>query len=242
MDIISQVGAALQYTHDRGVVHRDVKPGNVLVRIESDGRWRMLLADFGVARGIEANSQRTQITGTFAYMAPELFDGKVSPASDQYALAVMAFQLLAGRAPFEGDLGALTRAHMYEPPPALRGFNPAVPQAVQDAIERALAKKPEDRFPTVAAFVEALRRGAGVSAPLGAGAFRRVDQRWRAPGPPPLPATIGAASPVAPEWPPRAPITPPLTPIAAHPARRFGRLALVAIASLVLLAALAGLI
>jgi len=244
VDVIGQVASALQYTHDRGVVHRDVKPGNVLIRIESDGRWRMLLADFGVARGIEANSQRTQITGTFAYMAPELFDGKVSPASDQYALAVMAFQLLAGRAPFEGDLGALTRAHMYEAPPSLRAFNPAVPQGVQDAIERALAKKPEDRFPTVAAFADALRQGAGVSAPLGVGAATSAVGAASGVlnGPPPLPVVAPVAP--APEWPPRAPETPVLgaTPPSQRPPSRLGRLWLVGIASLVLLAALAGLI
>ncbi|MEO7000293.1 MAG: serine/threonine-protein kinase, partial [Ktedonobacterales bacterium] len=125
-DIIGQVASALQYTHDRNVVHRDIKPGNVLVRIDPNGHWQMLLADFGVARGLEGTSQRTQVTGTFAYMAPEQFSGKYSPASDQYALAVMAYQLLAGRAPFEGGLATLTRAHLEEPPPPLRSFNASV--------------------------------------------------------------------------------------------------------------------
>src|SRR5690349_3428198 len=85
LDLLGQLGDALQYVHDNGVVHRDVKPGNVLVKVQPNGRWRILLADFGVARGLDASSQRTQVTGTFAFMSPEQFSGKFGPASDQYA-------------------------------------------------------------------------------------------------------------------------------------------------------------
>jgi tRNA A-37 threonylcarbamoyl transferase component Bud32 len=161
-DIINQVASALSYTHQHGVVHRDVKPGNVLIRVEPNGHWHVLLADFGVARSVEVDSQRTQVTGTFIYMAPEQFSAKFSPASDQYALAVMTFQLLAGKPPFDGDLASLTRAHMYEPPPSLHAINPIVPAAVDAVLARGLAKDPAKRYPSVADFNAALRTAAGV--------------------------------------------------------------------------------
>ena len=167
-DLIGQVASALQYTHDHDVVHRDVKPGNILIRIEPDGHWRMLLADFGVARGAETTTQQTLVTGTFAYMAPEQFSGKFSPASDQYALAIVAYQLLAGRPPFEGDVAELTREHLYETPPSLRSLNPAVTPAVEAVILRALAKDPAQRYPSVRQFADAFRAAA-------TGATRMMD-------------------------------------------------------------------
>src|SRR5262249_14839792 len=118
------------------------------------------LADFGVARGLDSSSQRTQVTGTFAFMAPEQFSGKFSPASDQYALGVLAFLLLGGRTPFDGDLAALTRAHMFDPPPSLCALNRTVPVELEAVINRALAKGPADRWPSVLAFTQALKAAA----------------------------------------------------------------------------------
>ncbi len=169
VNLVGQVAAALQYTHDRGVVHRDVKPGNILLRALDNGSWQALLADFGVARAMSAQSQRTQVTGTFAYMAPEQFGGTFSPASDQYALGIVAYLLLVGRPPFEGDLATVSQGHLNQPPPSLRAFNPAITPAVDVVVRRALAKQPGDRYPSVAAFGQALREAlaapANVTAP-----------------------------------------------------------------------------
>ena len=157
VDIIGQVAGALQYTHEHGVIHSDVKPGNVLAQIEPDGRWHVLLADFGIARSGDTVASRNVVEGTAAYMAPEQFHGTVSAACDQYALGVMAYQLLAGRTPFVGGFLELAFAHVHKNPASLRALNPAVPAAGEAVILRAMAKQPAERYPSVAAFAAALR-------------------------------------------------------------------------------------
>jgi serine/threonine-protein kinase len=158
--ITRELAAALHHAHGRGVVHRDVKPENVLL---DDGR--ALLADFGIARA-SADLRATQTltatgisVGTPAYMSPEqataerTLDGK----SDQYSLACVLYEMLAGHAPFSaGTLQAMIARHLLEPPPPIAVVRSTVPRAVEAALSRALAKSPADRFPTAAAFADAL--------------------------------------------------------------------------------------
>ncbi len=161
-DFVSQIASALQYVHDSGVVHNDVKPDNILIDTKPCGQWHLLLAGFGLARCLDAPSEQAHIadTDTHAYMAPERFAGRAIPASDQYALAVFAFQLLAGHLPFEGDTTTLEAENPECQPPSLRSLNPSVPEPVETVIQRALAQNPDERYPSVEAFAMALRLAA----------------------------------------------------------------------------------
>ncbi|HEY1291828.1 MAG TPA: protein kinase [Chloroflexota bacterium] len=154
------VADALQAAHDAQVVHLDVKPSNVLL-----GRadWP-LLADTGIAEVIEpaTMSGKRRVAGTPNYMSPEQCRGDaVDGSSDQYSLAVMAYELLTGRVPFVGtDPDEVMQRHINAAPPRPRVFNPGLPSPVEDILLRGLAKDPRDRFPTVAEFGRALSDAA----------------------------------------------------------------------------------
>ena len=160
--IVRQVARALKRAHEGGIVHRDVKPANIMVGKEDAVR----LLDFGVAKLQSANSMtRTGTTlGTAGYMSPEQGTGEaVTPASDVWSLGVMAYQMLAGRRPFEADqpLALLNRILTVEPDP-LQEAAPGTPDELAALIHRALAKDPADRFRDAAAFLQALDEAAGV--------------------------------------------------------------------------------
>jgi DNA-binding response OmpR family regulator len=151
--IAAAVSDALAAAHRAGIVHRDIKPGNVFLH-QAGGQEVPKVLDFGIAKiaGAAALSQKVTldgwIVGTPAYMAPERFaSGEVGGGSDVYSLGVMLFQMLAGHLPFdtESEPLALAHKHQTEPPPSLRAVRPEVPAAVEEAVQAALAKRPEDR-------------------------------------------------------------------------------------------------
>jgi serine/threonine protein kinase len=152
----AQVASALQYAHDRHLMHRDVKPENMLW--QADGT--VLLSDFGLVEVAHASSSVSVYQlfgGTLPYMAPEQHAGKPRAASDQYALAVVVYEWLAGARPFQGTAPEIALQHLHALPPSLRDQVPALPIAVEQVVFKALAKQPQDRFARVQDFAAALQ-------------------------------------------------------------------------------------
>jgi serine/threonine-protein kinase len=162
-DIVGQAAAGVAAAHTIGIVHRDVKPGNVLVT--PDGTVK--ITDFGIARAMDgaAMTQTGQIIGTPHYISPEQAEGRTATeASDIYALGVVLYECLAGRRPFHRDTPIqVALAHIREAVPPLPE---TVPEQLRGVVDRALAKRPEDRFASAADLATALRRGALADLPL----------------------------------------------------------------------------
>ena len=170
--VLREAALALGHAHQRKIVHRDVKPANIMM--EADGR--VILTDFGISKAVQGASQLTgtgTIIGTPHYMAPEQAKGlEVDGRADQYALAIVGHQILTGKQPFDGSAHSILYKHVFEPPPPMLATRPDVPRDIGAALERALSKEPEQRFPTMEEFATALggerRSGARtvVSAPI----------------------------------------------------------------------------
>ena len=154
--ILQQVGAGLGYAHKRGIIHRDVKPANVMVDTEG---WAVV-TDFGIAKVTETKglTMTGATVGTPSYMSPEQCAAKeLTGASDQYSLGVMAYEMLAGKLPFNADsIMAIMYSHFNDPPPPIDEVRPDCPPEIVTAVMRMLAKEPADRFPTVEDAISAI--------------------------------------------------------------------------------------
>jgi len=180
--ILQAVAGALDYAHDRGLLHRDVKPANILLTHPEDGERRILLADFGVARhlaNISGITETNVAVGTVAYAAPEQLTGSnIDGRADQYALAATAFHLLTGAPPFQhSNPVAVISQHLHDDPPRLSDHRPDLAH-LDDVFFRALAKQPEDRFERCRAFAAAVSEQV-------AAASQETDDDEAAPAAPP---------------------------------------------------------
>ncbi len=157
---VQQVADALQYAHDQKLIHRDVKPENMLI----GQRNTILLSDFGIAATAHStSSMSTQVpVGTIPYMAPEQIQAHARPASDQYALGIIVYEWLCGARPFEGSYTEIFAKHLMTPPPPLREKVPTLPPDVEQVVLTALAKEPHQRFASVQAFATALEQASQI--------------------------------------------------------------------------------
>jgi serine/threonine protein kinase len=228
------VAAGLDYAHSQGIVHRDVKPANVLL----EGDETPVLADFGLAKMLQGSSVQSMTgvtTGTPAYMAPEQVTGQeVGPAADRYSLATIAYEMLTGSIPFEGQgVLELLYAHVHLDPALPSSLKPELSQSVDAVIMRGLAKEPRSRWSSCEAFVTALAAALGAKAPpslvertiVMAPPVDRIDSTRPFASPP---ATVPS------------PVWPPAAEVAAKRKSRKRRYVIAAIAVLILLALIAG--
>jgi len=212
--LISQAAAALDEAHSRGLVHRDVKPGNMLIgTMTGSGQPdHLYLSDFGLSKQRTSSASLTltgQFLGTLDYMAPEQVEGHdVDGRADLYALACTAFEMLTGRPPFRRDQNfAVLWAQLSAPPPSLTALRPDLPPAVDQVVATALSKSPGDRYPTCMAFAKALRAACGLGQPGEHSAAGPAAGLAAPPGPPTERAQAPAPSPTpraAPSPAPRA--------------------------------------
>jgi len=210
---VKQIAAALQYAHDQRRIHRDVKPENILFGAKNE----LLLSDFGIAAvAHSSHSQRTEeAIGTALYMAPEQWQGKPLPATDQYALGIIVYEWLSSQCPFEGGTLQLMYQHLHVPPPPIRAKVPALSPAVEQVIMKTLAKQPQERFARVADFATALHGASAALASMPATIY------------PSVPLAQTPIPPTTPAWPVRrdagvaASEVPLPTPSATQPGRTF---------------------
>ncbi len=203
VEVMTEIAGALDAAHEAGLVHRDVKPRNILIR-ERDNRC--FLADFGLTKRTAASDSLTgagEFLGTFAYAAPEQLGGQaVDGRADIYALGCVLFESLTGAAPFSGDIHSMITSHLTKAPPPVAASVPGLPPAIDAVIQKAMAKEPDDRYQTGAEFAEATRRAlltSGLPPPVAVTT------------PPPPPPTTTVSAPAFPT-PPTPSVDPSPTP------------------------------
>jgi hypothetical protein len=162
--LLEDIAAALDHIHAQHVVHRDIKPRNIMLRHDSAGRQRAVLMDFGIVKLLDGVGHIKSLTGTgmigtIDYAAPEQINAarRVDHRADIYSLGVTAYYALTGHLPFNGSIGQVLFAHLHQPPPDTRSIAPDLPEAAADALARALAKQPEARFQSAGAFAATMR-------------------------------------------------------------------------------------
>jgi len=165
--IVSAMASALDAAHAAGLVHRDIKPANMLVDARPGRPDHVYLSDFGLTKGSSSSTSLTStghFMGTLDYSSPEQIRGQqVDARTDEYALACVAFALLSGKPPFHrNEAMAVMYAHLSAPPPMLTSLRPGLPPEVDEIMRRALAKAPEDRYPSCGEFADALRIALGL--------------------------------------------------------------------------------
>ena len=181
--IVSQVASALDAAHERGLVHRDVKPANILISRRDRSRGEhVYLTDFGLIRRMAHATSLTktgQFMGTIDYVAPEQIRGQqVDGRADVYSLGCVLYECLTGRAPFAGDIEvAVLYAQLEEPSPKPTALRPELPAAVDDVVAKAMAKQPQDRYGTAGALAEDAREALLGGAPAGTGPGPRLGRR-----------------------------------------------------------------
>ena len=187
LPFVQQVAEALEYAHQRRLIHRDVKPENMLLGANMD----VLLSDFGIALVTQTSRQHSQhdVVGTAAYMSPEQLQGRPQPASDQYALGIVVYEWLAGDLPFRGTFTEVASQHVLTPPPPLRQKVPDIPYEIESVIQTALAKDPQQRFASVTAFANALTQAYRVPPGLNVNEENTPTLMVMSPQPAPAPFT-----------------------------------------------------
>ena len=191
VEVASQIAKALGFAHERGVIHRDIKPQNILLSALGDAK----VTDFGLARAAYSTSlsQTSLVLGTASYMSPEqAMGGPADPRSDLYSLGVVLYEMLTGELPYEGDSSVtIAVKHVMEPPQAPGEVNSEVPEGISALTQKLLAKDPGDRYTSATQLIEDLRRVRDGLPPAFADAAGRIATDRAALPVPPVPADLG---------------------------------------------------